>query len=363
VPEGLDQFPVEFSDAGWYNPAQTTILDLLYPMDVIRQLKFGFSFLIMVLVGGTLGYSLIEGWRFLDALYMTVITITTVGYGEVAPLSPGGITFTMILILTSVGMVAFVVAGLARIMVEGEVRRILGRRKLEKKIGSLKDHVIICGYGRIGSYICRELAAKPLPFVVVEQSPEITQRLEENNYYYVNGDARDDDTLRRAGIASAKCLVAAVASDADNLYITLTARDLNPNLDILSRATDEQAQKKLLTAGANRVVSPYLIGAHRMAMALLRPTVVDFMEIAMHRGSIELQLEEIKVHHVGRLSSTTLRESGIRSDLDLIVVAIKKESGKMIYNPSSETQIEPGDTLIIMGERKNLDQLEKLVAI
>jgi voltage-gated potassium channel len=330
-------------------------------MDVIRQLKFGFSFLLLVLVGGTLGYTLLEGWPALDALYMTVITITTVGYGEVKPLSHGGVVFTMILILTSVGMVAFIIVGLARIMVEGEVRRIFGRRKLEKRIEGLKDHYIVCGYGRIGSYVCKELADKPVPFVVVEKNPEVTQRIEDGNYHYINGDATDEQTLRKAGIESAKCLVATVASDADNLYITLTARELNSDLYILSRATDENAQKKLLTAGANKVVSPYLIGAHRMAMALLRPTVVDFMEIAMHRKSIELQMEEIKVDHVHRLPSTILRDSGIRSNLDLIVVAIKKESGEMAYNPSSETQIEAGDTLIIMGELKNLDELEKLV--
>jgi voltage-gated potassium channel len=330
-------------------------------MDVFRQLKFGVSFLILALAGGTLGYTLIEGWHPLDSLYMTVITITTVGYGEVGPLSQAGRAFTMVLILGSVGMVAFIVVGLARVMVEGEVRRILGRRKLEKKIAGLKNHYIVCGYGRIGSYICKELAERPLPFVVVERDPNLTQRIEEGGYLYVNGDATDDDILRQAGIESAKCLVASVASDADNLYITFTARQINSNLYILSRATDDAAEKKLIKAGANKVVSPYMIGAHRMAMALLRPNVVDFMEIAMHRRSLELQLEEIRVHAVDQLSSTILRESGIRSDLDLIVVAIKKQSGKMIYNPSSETQIEAGDTLITLGERRNLDKLEKLV--
>ena len=214
-------------------------------MDAIRQLKFGFIFLLLVLTVGTLGYMIIEGWKPLSALYMTVITITTVGYGEVAPLSLGGITFTIILILTSVGMVTFIVVGLARVMVEGEVRKILGRRKLEKRIAHLSGHYIVCGYGRIGSYICKELAEKPLPFVVVEKHPDITQRLEEAGYFYVNGDATNDETLRKAGIESAKCLVAVVASDADNLYITLTARELNTDLYILSRATDENAQKKL----------------------------------------------------------------------------------------------------------------------
>jgi len=330
-------------------------------MNVIKQLKFGLTFLAIALVGGTLGYSLIEGWDPLSALYMTVITITTVGYGEVRPLSQGGIAFTMILILGSVGMVAFIVVGLARVMVEGEVRRIFGRRKLEKKISNLKNHYIICGYGRIGSYIVQELAKGPVPFVVVEKNPDVTQRIEDRDCLYINGDATNDDTLKKAGIDSARCLVATVASDADNLYITLTARELNPDLYILSRATDENAQKKLLTAGANKVVSPYLIGAHRMAMALLRPAVVDFMEIAMRERSLELQLEEIRVHTIGQLASTTLRDSGIRSDLDLIVVAIKKESGTMIYNPSSEARIETGDILITIGARKNLEKLEKLV--
>jgi voltage-gated potassium channel len=330
-------------------------------MDVIKQLKFGLAFLLLVLVGGTVGYTLIEGWGILEALYMTVITITTVGYGEVRPLSQGGVAFTMILILTSVGMVAFIVVGLARIMVEGEIRKIFGRRKLEKKIGNLRDHYIVCGYGRIGNYICRELSETPRPFVVVEKDPEVTQRLEEENYFYINGDATDDEVLCMAGIEFAKYLVAAVASDADNLYITMTARQLNPDLYILSRATDESAQKKLLTAGANKVILPYLIGAHRMAMALIQPTVVDFMEIATRRRSLELQLEEIKVQRVDQIPSPLLRDSGIRSDLDLIVVGIKKESGKMVYNPSSEAQIEIGDTLIILGERKNLDRLEKLV--
>ena len=330
-------------------------------MDVIKQLKFGLTFLVIALVGGTLGYSLIEGWDPLSSLYMTVITITTVGYGEVRPLSQGGIAFTMMLILSSVGMVAFIVVGLARVMVEGEVRRIFGRRKLEKKISNLKDHYIICGYGRIGSYIGQELAKRPVPFVVVEKDLDVTQRIEDQDCLYVNGDATNDDILKKAGIDSARCLVATVASDADNLYITLTARELNPDLYILSRATDENAQKKLLTAGANKVVSPYLIGAHRMAMALLRPAVVDFMEIAMRERSLELQLEEIRVHTIGQLASTTLRDSGIRSDLDLIVVAIKKESGKMIYNPSSETRIETGDILITIGARNNLERLEELV--
>jgi voltage-gated potassium channel len=328
---------------------------------LLQQIRYAVLLLLIIVITGTLGYSLIEAWPLLDSLYMTVITITTVGFGEVRELSGTGKLFTIALIIGSVGIVAYLVTLVAGVVVEGEIRRIMGRRKLEKAINRLKDHYIICGYGRIGAYICQEFRDEGLPFVIIEREEKVIQGMEEGGLVYIRGDATDEKTLIDAGVERAKGLITAVASDADNLYITLTARELNPDLYILSRATDENAQKKLLTAGANKVVSPYLIGAHRMAMALLRPAVVDFMEIAMHERSLELQLEEIRVHTIDQLASTTLRDSGIRSDLDLIVVAVKKTSGQMIYNPSSETRIEPGDILITIGEKKNLEKLEQLV--
>ncbi len=328
---------------------------------LLHQIGYGVILLLIIVITGTCGYALIEEWSLLDSLYMTVITITTVGYGEVGELSRNGRFFTIGLIVSSVGIVAYLVSRLAGAVVEGEIRKLMGRKKLEKAIHKLKDHYIVCGYGRIGGYICGQFKGEGLPFVVIERDEQVIQSMEEEGLVYVRGDATDEKTLIDAGVERARALITAVASDADNLYITLTARGLNPNLYILSRASEEKAERKLISAGANKVVSPYLIGAHRMAMAIIRPAVVELMELAMKRESIQLQMEEIKVNDTVKLPGTSLRESGIRSELDLIVVAIKKEDGSMIFNPAFNTTIERGDTLITLGERKNLDRLAEIV--
>jgi voltage-gated potassium channel len=326
-----------------------------------QQIRYAVLLLLIIVTAGTFGYTLIEAWPLLDSLYMTVITITTVGFREVRELSPTGRVFTIGLIICSVGIVAYLVRQLAGVIVEGEIRRLMGRRKLEKAINRLRDHYIVCGHGRIGGYICEEFRDEGLPFVVIERDEHVIQSLEEKGVIYVRGDATDEKALIDAGVERAKALIAAVASDADNLYITLTARGLNPNLYILSRATEERAERKLISAGANKVVAPYLIGAHRMAMAIIRPAVVELMEIAMKRESLHLQMKEIKVNDTANLPGTTLRESGIRSKLDLIVVAIKKEDGSMLFNPAFNTSIVKGDTLITLGQKANLDSLAELV--
>jgi voltage-gated potassium channel len=327
---------------------------------VLKQIRYAVLLLLIIVITGTLGYTLIEAWPLLDSLYMTVITITTVGFGEVRELSGPGRVFTIGLILSSVGIVAYLVTRLAGVVVEGEIRKLMGRKKLEKAINRLKDHYIVCGYGRIGRYICKEFRDEGLSFVIIERDEQVIQSMEEG-LVYVRGDATDEKALIDAGVERAKALLTAVASDADNLYVTLTARGLNPNLYILSRASDEKAERKLISAGANKVVSPYLIGAHRMAMAIIRPAVVELMEIAMKRESLQLQLREIKVTDTANLPGTTLRESGIRGQLDLIVVAIKKEDGSMHFNPAFNTSIEKGDTLITLGQKANLDKLTELV--
>ena len=329
-------------------------------MALLQQIRYAVILLLIIVVTGTLGYTLIEAWPLLDSLYMTIITITTVGFREVRELSATGKFFTIGLIICSVGIVAYLVRQLAGVIVEDEIRRLMGRRKLEKAINRLRDHYIVCGHGRIGSYICEEFRDEGLPFVVIERDEHVIRSMGEG-LVYVRGDATDEKTLIDAGVKRAKALITAVASDADNLYITLTARGLNPNLYILSRATEEKAERKLISAGANKVVAPYLIGAHRMAMAIIRPAVVELMEIAMKRESLHLQLKEIKVNDTANLPGTILRESGIRSKLDLIVVAIKKEDGSMLFNPAFNTSIEKGDTLITLGQKANLDSLAELV--
>ena len=292
---------------------------------------------------------------------MTVITITTVGYGEIHQLSKQGRIFTVFLIMSGFGGMGYVLGSIVQTFIAGQIRMAIGRRKLEKKVKRLKNHYILCGYGRIGSFIAREFAVENIPFVVVEKAPDRIKLIEEDGFPYVEGDATDDEILTSAGVERAKCLVATTGSDADNLYITLSTRSLNPAIYILSRAGEEGAERKLLSAGANRVVSPYLIGAARMLNAVLRPNIVEFIDLVVERKHLELQLEEITVEDNARFKGKPLRESGIRRELELIVVAIKKSSGDMIFNPSSETLIEKGDVLIVLGEKKHLGMLEKLV--
>lgn len=264
-------------------------------MKLIRHLLIAVIVIFILLCAGTTGYRLIEGWSLLDALYMTVITITTVGYGEIRQLSEEGRIFTVFLIMSSFGVMGYIVTSTAQTLIAGQIKMALGRRKLEKKVKRLKNHYVLCGYGRIGSFIAREFDAEHVPFVVVEKDPEKVKLLEEDGFPYIEGDAIDDENLISAGVERATCLVAATGSDADNLYITLSTRSLNPNIYILSRAAEAGAEKKLLTAGANRVVSPYLIGAARMLNAVLRPNIVEFVDLVVERKHLELQLEEITV--------------------------------------------------------------------
>lgn len=330
-------------------------------MNLLRRLIIAIFLTQTLLIAGTVGYRFIEGWSFFDALYMTVITITTVGYGEIQQLSREGRIFTVFLIMSSFGVMAYIVGSISQTIIAGQLRKVLGRRKLEQRVKKSKDHFILCGYGRIGSFIAKEFNGEDVAFVVLENDPERIKLLEEDGFPYLEGDATEDEILIRAGVQRARGLVAALRSDADNLYITLSARSLNPSLFILSRASEEGAEQKLLKAGANRVVSPYTMGAARMVIAALRPNVVDFVELVVQRKHLKLQLEEIVVQDDTRFKGKPLRESGVRRDLGLIVVAIKKESAEMIFNPSPETVIERGDILIVLGEKKQLETLEQLV--
>jgi voltage-gated potassium channel len=329
-------------------------------MMALRKIIFLTSILMALLVLGSLGFVWLEGWSYFDAFYMTVATLTTLGGGEVQPLSKLGRAYTMALLLAGMGVLLYIVTSLARVVVEGEIKAALGRRKLVKMIKGLKDHYIICGFGRIGEIIARQLKERGIPLVIIENKPENLSRLEEAGYYLVAGDATREEVLQEAGIDRARGLVAVVGSDAANVYIVLTARSLKSGLYIVARAEESGAEKKLLRAGADRAESPYEMGGRKMAHAILRPTVTTFMELAMTEG-VEWSMEEVRVGEGSALAGVALKDSGIRQKLDLILVAIKRADGAMLFNPTLETPILAGDTLIALGMRHNLEMLEKMV--
>jgi len=315
----------------------------------------------LVLLFGTMGYMILEDWQLLDALYMTVITITTVGYGEIRTLHEHGRLFSIVLIFSGVGIMAYTIGMVAQTMVELQIRSILGRRKLGLKIKSIKNHYIICGYGRIGEIVSQELKLNQIPLLVIEKNPDIKEELEANDIPYIIDDATDEDILIEAGIERAKGLVSLATSDADNLFITMTARGLNPDLFILVRADEKSTHKKLLRAGANRVVLPYLIGGHKMAQTITKPAMTDFLEFTTNNKDMDLKMEELFVEEKSKLNGLTLIDSKIRQKMNVIIVAISKKNGEMAFNPSSQTRIETGDTLIALGRPNDLDQLASIL--
>jgi voltage-gated potassium channel len=331
-------------------------------MTKTRNLIFATIMLTLIVSMGTVGYMILEKWNFLDSLYMTVITLTTVGFGEVHPVNDQGRILTMTILVSGLGVVGYLIGTLTQIVVEGQLLRIMGRKKLERKIEKLKDHIIICGYGRVGRIICEEIyRSKPTALVVIDTDSTVTAKIEEDGHLYLLGDATEERFLLRAGIRRAKGLATALDSEADNVYITLTAKGLNPNLYIIARAGRVGSEKKLFQAGANHVVSPHQIGGYRMAQALLRPSVTEFIDFATHDPNTGMGMEEIPVRPNSKLSDVALVDSGIRKNLDLIIVAIKKADGKMLFNPASHTTIQIGDTLIALGQRSSLIKLEQLL--
>ncbi len=326
----------------------------------MRRLLFIGILFLAILGLGVFGYMLIDGAGFIDALYMTVITITTVGYDETFPLSTGGKLFTVFLILIGVGFVLYVFSKMTGDVIEGRLQKTIGRMKMKNRVAKLSDHYIVCGYGRIGKVICRILEENNRSLVVIEKDPDKVEDIIEAGYLVLEGEAAADQTLKEAGIEKARGLIAVVSSDADNVYIILSAHGIKPELFIMARSSGEEgAETKLIRAGANKVLSPYFIGATRMAQQLVRPTVIDFIDLAVHGGELGLRLEEMVVRESSPLAGRTLMDSGIRKDHDLIVVAIKREHGEMIFNPSHATVINASDILVMLGGQDNIKALEK----
>jgi len=326
-------------------------------MNPQRRLLWGLCALAAIIVAGTSGYMVIEGWAFLDALYMTVITITTVGYAELYPLSTGGRIFSIFLIVGGVGGALYALTGIIDYILEGHFGTTFGRRRMKNKIAELRGHFILCGHGRVGEEVARTFKEEGVPFVIIDNRPDCIARAEQAGYLYLQGDATSDEVLREAGIERARGLVSAVGDDVANTYITLSARGLCPNLFIEARASSEEAQTKLERAGADRVVSPQSIGARRMAMLALRPAVADFIDTVTHIRGREMQLENLDISHNSRLSGMMIKTA--RSETGATVLAMQKKSGKLLLNPSDEETLEDGDRVIIFGSKKQLAALEE----
>jgi len=317
---------------------------------------------IALLALGSGGYMAIEGWNFFDALYMTVITIATVGYGEVHIVSQAGRMFTLVLIFLGVGYFLYVVGNFIQFLVEGRIRHVLGRRKLDRQINKLKAHYIICGYGRMGRALARFLIQRYLDVVVIEQKEARTSIMEEDGILYLLGSATDESLLMRAGIERARGLITVMGSDADNVFLVLLARQMNPDIFIVARAIQNSAKRTLTAAGANRVVSPYDLGARRMAHAILRPTVIEFLEMAFADENVDVEVEELSIRPNSKVVRRTLYESEIRAKFDVMIISIKKEDGRMVFNPDAGTILDANDTVVAVGRAANILALEKMLA-
>lgn len=324
--------------------------------DFRRKIIFSLILLLIIITFGTIGYMIIEGWGFMDSLFMTIITITTVGYGEVHDLSRSGEIFTIILLISGVGVILYVLSSEARILIEGELQDILGRKRLENKIKQLNNHYIVCGFGRMGKIIAGELMNKGVNIVVIDNNP--AQLANVQNIPTIEADATRDDTLKLGGIDKAKGLVSVLSTDAENLFVVLSARELNPEIYIVSRTIDESSQRKFINAGANRVVSPYHTGGIKIANLILKPAIVDFLELATKGENVELELEEVIINQNSEYVGKTLGDSNIGRELGIIVLAIKNKSGSMKFNPTAKAVIESGDILIAIGQRAKLRILE-----
>lgn len=323
---------------------------------MIRRVQVALIGLFLTLMGGTLVFHFVEDESLFDSIYFTIITLTTVGYGDITPQTPEGKIAVVLTILVGVGLFGVLIGSITEMMVEGQLRHVLGRKRVEKEITSLKDHFIVCGFGRIGKIVCRELHHSSVPFVVIENDTETIRHLDEEEYLYLEGDATEDAILEKAGIDHARGLVAVLGTDAENVYLTMSARDLNRKLMIVARGEDERTSRKLSRAGASRVVSPAEIGGRRMAHTILKPNVIDFIE-ATTRAGTEIDLEEIHIHESSRFTGKTLADSGIREEFDLIIVAIRKPDGRMTFNPSHLSVIQADDVLITMGPSENQGRL------
>ena len=305
---------------------------------------------------GTVAFHLLEGWSILDSLYVTVQTVTTVGFGDLTPHTALGRAFATVFMMLGVGVVLYALTSTVQSIVHSEL---FARYGHSRKMSKLRDHFIICGAGRVGSHLLRSLQAIEQPFLVIEMDQKKVEALADLGIAVLVRDATLEESLIEAGVEHARGLATCLPDDADNVYVVLTARDLNPGIHIVARAAEEQAESKLIRAGANRVVAPTIIGGHRMAMALTKPAVGDFLD-SITANHLELGFEQLEVDSISVLVGRKLSETVIRSELNIVIVSIRRNNGEIIFNPSGEAKIESGDMLIAIGNAESLVRLNAL---
>ena len=328
-------------------------------MTSLRGPRLAILLLLLVLAGGTAGYMVIEGWSAWDAFYMTVTTVATVGFREVHPLSFGGQVFTILLIFCGVGTAFYTVTLLATIIVEGGLHQRFEKRRAARMLEQITDHFILCGYGRIGSIIAAELHQQGVPLAVIERDPERVRQAVEHGWLAFEADASREEVLARAGIHRARGLITAVGTDAENVFTVLTARVMRPDLFIIARVESDDAEHKLRRAGADRVISPYQIGATQMVQTALRPAVVDFFHLATSSERLDLSMEQVHIKDDSALANQSIVDAGIRQRFGVIVVGIKRAGGGKEFNTPPEALMRPGDELVVLGRTESIKALER----
>lgn len=329
----------------------------------IRTLFFFVAAVVTVIAAGTVGYRLIEGWTLLESLYMTVITIFTVGFKEIHPLSTAGLVFTMLVIVVGVGVILYGLGRMAEFAIGGQLTGAFKRRVVKRQVEKLVGHFIICGYGRVGEAVARHFVAHGSSFAVVDSDPDSLAKAEADGFLAVRGDATSDEVLEVAGVRRAKGLVAAVGSDAGNIYVTLSARVLNPALLIVARASSDDTVMKLERAGADHVVSPYGIGGKRMATLMLKPLVSDYLEVVTGGGELEFRVEELTLSERCCAVGRSIEEMAIRRQTGATILAVRRsDTGAFDTNPSPEARLNPGDRIIAIGTPAEIIRLEELIA-
>ncbi|MEJ2720170.1 MAG: potassium channel protein [bacterium] len=317
----------------------------------------GLSLVLLVIISSTAGFYFLERWSLLDSFYMTIITISTVGFREVNPLSPGGRLFASFVILTGLGAAFFTTTMLGRVILEGEFRGTMGRRKMTRKIENLRNHSVVCGFGRTGKVVAELLHQDGYPFCVIENDKAKEEEMHDLGYIYIIGDATGENVLREAGVERALGVMALLPSDADNLYLTMTAKGINSGVVVVARAFDQDAEMRLKRGGANNIVSMHKIAAHRVIQGTLHPAVEEFVDLVTDRQQLSLFVEEAKLCPGSDLAGRAIKDTGVRTRYGVIIVTIKKAAGEMIFNPDAGTVLMEGDTIVAIGEKSNLTRL------